>query len=80
MPIKDLMTWTLMLMAGWYATGGYDGMMKQIRKTEIAILRDVSRPNWGDKEILRMIRATRTPTRAPVKAGAGTHQPSFVHP
>ena len=63
MPIKELMTWTIMLMAGWYATSGHDGMMKKIRKTEIAILRDVSRPNWGDNAILRMIRATRTPPR-----------------
>ncbi len=52
MPIKEIMTLTLIIMSGWYVTTGQRGMLKNVQKTKINILREVARTdNWGNPSI-----------------------------
>ena len=52
MPIKEIMTLTLIIMSGWYVTVGQRGMLRNVQKTKIKILREVARTdNWGNPSI-----------------------------
>jgi hypothetical protein len=52
MPIKEIVTWAMVICGGWYAIGGQKGMMMNIRKAQIAILKEVGRTdNWGNPSI-----------------------------
>jgi hypothetical protein len=60
MPIKEIMTWTMLVLAGWYMTGGPKGTATKMRKAEIAILREVTRTNtWGDPSLFHHARRIR---------------------
>lgn len=52
MPTKEIMTLASILMAGWFLTGGQAGVTKNLRATQIRILREVTRTdNWGNPSI-----------------------------
>lgn len=52
MPIKEIMTLGIIIMSGWYVTGGQRGMLKNIQETKVKILREVTRTdNWGNPSI-----------------------------
>lgn len=54
MPIKEFITISALIMSGWFVTGGYSGMMKNIHKFQIQVLREVGRTdNWGNPDIFR---------------------------
>lgn len=52
MPIKEIITIAVVIMSGWYVVGGQQGMLRNIRKAQISILREVGRTdNWGNPSI-----------------------------
>lgn len=54
MPIKEIVGLTVLIMTGWFITGGQQAMMKNIRSTQIRILKEVVRTdNWGNPSIFR---------------------------
>ena len=54
MPIKEILAWAMVICSGWYAVGGQKGMMMNIRKAQIAILREVgSTRKWGNPSIFQ---------------------------
>lgn len=55
MPIKEIMTLAIVIMSGWLLAGGKDGVVKNIRKAQFQILREVARTdNWGSPSIFRI--------------------------
>lgn len=58
MPIKELLTWSAVIVSGWYAVGGQKGMWMNIRKAQFAILREVGRTDsWGNPSVFYRVRA-----------------------
>lgn len=57
MPIKELMTLTTMLLTGWFWSSGQVGVMRNIQKFKLAVLKDVGRTdNWGNPSIFQYSR------------------------
>jgi hypothetical protein len=62
MPIKEIMTLGSIIVAGWFLTGGQRGVIQNVRKAQIAILRDVGLTStWGSPSIFRHSALRRIP-------------------